>query len=279
MCNEQQSLRVVKCNVDNAKIGWRDICMNVEKKPVFSIRNAFLFVLQFGILVGTISIIILYDKLPIGNLDGFSIINITSVQVSISLISITILQLILPDSKERIFGITYQNILFKWKVLKYFNALDCMMYMLFLMIISILLAVASEIIANINIQRICKLSFLCTMVESFLLAVYMIYLGLITKFKKSRIYYLLYKRLGKKDKPNRTFKPNTRNYEVYNLLVKGMLNPSFKADDEYLKDELAILEYMYQHEEFLWYKGDKKRIMNKIEEEKKNREKLISNFQ
>lgn len=253
--------------------------MRVEKKPVFSIKNAFLFLAQFGFWVEMFSIIIMYSKLPIGNLDEFSIISIMSAQISISMISITIMQLILPESKERIFGVRYQNIFYKWKVLKYFNALDCMMYMLFLMIIGIFLSVASSIIVNINIQRICKLAFLCAMIESLLLAVYMIYLGLITKFKKSRIYYLLYKRLRLSKNRN---KPNTRNYEIYSMLVKGMIKYPFnKADDEdneYLKDELTILEYMYQHEkEFLWYKRDKEIILDKIEKEKKKRiEKLKS---
>ncbi len=53
----------------------------IERKPVFSGKNVFLFVLQLCILT---TIIIVIEK----------------------------------------------NILFKWKFLKYFNALDCMMYIL-----------------------------------------------------------------------------------------------------------------------------------------------------
>ncbi|MDO5540429.1 MAG: hypothetical protein Q4F83_10175 [Eubacteriales bacterium] len=217
-----------------------DIERRIEKKPVFSVKNIFLFVIQMCIAVGIISGLTILGKIPIEKLSQLSIINMVSTQTSISLLSITIMQLILPDGKERVFGVTYQSILFKWKVLRHFNALDCMLYMLLLMIINILLSIGSVITNNYS-QNICKMCFIYGMIETLILAIYMVYLGLITKFKKSRIYYLLFKRIRKR---------NTRSYEVYNMLLKGMKNyplDSVNKASEYIEVEVAILEYMIKH--------------------------------
>ncbi len=241
----------------------------IERKPVFSGKNVFLFVLQLCILTIIIIVIEKYISIPIENLSNFSPIGIASVQTSISLLSITIMQLILPSGKERILGVTYQNILFKWKFLKYFNALDCMMYMLLLMIINISLSIASVIVSE-RIQNICKIIFMCILLESFILAIYMVYLGLITKFKKSRIYYLLYKRM---------FKCNARRNDVYNTILKGIKKYPFKQkedENEYLKDELIILKCMKDHiNDFIIYNENTNNAITIIEKEIDERNKSL----
>lgn len=207
----------------------------IEKKQVFNIKNMICFIVQivaFGIIM---ALLIGCGNMPTGNIHSLSIINILSVQVSISLLSITIVQLILPDRKERIFGVTYQGILFKWKVFRCLNVLDCTIYMFLSMIINILLSFANSIIINTDIQNICNIVFIFVMFESVLLAVYMVYLGLISKFKKSRIYYLLYKRIK-----------NGSN-DVYNMLLKGMKTHPFNTKNnnmEYINVEIEILKYM-----------------------------------
>lgn len=236
----------------------------LEKKDVFSIRNICLFIGQLVCLIAIVSCLILYVKIPVGNLSFFSPISIISAQTSISLLSITIMQLILPDRQERIFGATYQSILFKWKVLKYFNVLDCMMYMLILMMTNILLAVMSVIVTNFNVQLICKLCYLCIIIESFILVVYMIHLGLIARFKKSRIYYWLYKRIKKR---------NLQGTDVYNIILKGMKKFNGKnQNSEYLDVEVYILKYMLLHiEEFKIYNMNKEEAYQLIEKELDNR--------
>lgn len=246
----------------------KDIHINeLEKKDIFSIKNICLFFGQLVSLIVIVSCFILYVKIPVGNLGSLSPISILSVQTSISLLSITIMQLILPDRKERIFGATYQSILFKWKVLKYFNALDCMMYMLILMMTNISLAVMSVIVTNSNAKLICILSFLCIMIESFILMVYMIHLGLIARFKKSRIYYWLYKRISKR---------NIQSTEVYNMLLKGMKESNEKNQNneksDYLDVEVCILKYMLSHiEEFKLYNMNKEEAFQLIKIELDNR--------
>ena len=235
----------------------------IEKKPIFSLKNIALFLGQLIIFGIIIRLLIKYSIMPVGNLNDLSPINIASVQTSISLLSITIMQLILPDRKEKIFGVTYQNILFKWKVFKYFNVLDCTMYMLILMVINISLSIASIIITSSTIKIICKAIFLLILFESFLLAIYMVYLGLISKFKISRIYYLLYKRMC------------NGNSDVYNMLLNGMrknASESQNVNKDYIKVEMAILEYMSIHiDDFNLYNMDKDNAMKIINGEKDQR--------
>lgn len=238
----------------------------IEKKPIFSIKNIGMFIGQliiFGIIIASL---IKYNKMPVGNLNNLSPINIAAVQTSISLLSITIMQLILPDRKEKIFGVTYQNILFKWEVFKYFNVLDCTMYMLILMVINISLSIASIIITSITIKIICKAIFLLILFESFLLAIYMVYLGLISKFKISRIYYLLYKKMC------------NDNSDVYNMLLKGMRKNTSETQNEnkdYIKVEMAILEYMSIHiDDFKLYNIDKDNAIKIINGEKEQRKSM-----
>ncbi len=241
----------------------------IERKPVFSVKNIFFFVLQLCIFTVIVIVIKINNLISIVDLSEFSPISIASVQKSISLLSITIMQLILPDGKKRILGVTYQNILFKWKILKYLNALDCMIYMLLLMIINISLSIAS-IIVNDTINYICKIVFMFIMLESFVLAVYMVYLGLITKFKKSRIYYLLYKRMRK---------CNSQSDDVYNIIVRGIKKYPFNQNDDknqYLKVEVAILEYMKNHiNDFTIYNENKYNVLTIIESEIYERKKSL----
>lgn len=235
----------------------------IEKKSVFSLKNIALFIGQLIIFGIIIALLIKYNKIPVGDLKNLSPINISSVQTSISLLSITIMQLILPDRKEKIFGVTYQSILFKWKVFRHLNVLDCTMYMLLLMVINISLSIASIIIPSTTIQNICKAIFLLVLFESFFLAIYMVYLGLISKFKKSRIYYLLYKRMSK------------GNSDVYNMLLKGMKKNTFvpqNENKEYTKVEIAILDYMSIHiDDFKLYNIDKDSAIKIINKEKEQR--------
>lgn len=242
----------------------------IEKKPIFSLKNILLFIGQLIVFCVIITLLVIYDKMPVGNLKNLSPINIAAVQTSISLLSITIMQLILPDRKEKIFGVTYQNILFKWKVFRYLNALDCTMYMLLLMMINISISIASIIIISTTIQIICKAIFLLVLFESFFLAIYMVYLGLICKFKKSRIYYLLYKRMCQ------------GNSDVYNMLLKGMRENTFESQDdnkEYIKVEVAMLEYMSIHiDNFKLYNICNDSAIEIIQEEKEQRNSILNRF-
>lgn len=234
----------------------------IEKKPIFRFMNIILFIghLIIPVILGKIIIFLITSgEIPLENLKKFTPINLVSPQVSISFLSITIMQLILPNRKEKILGVTYQNLLFKWKVFKHFNVLDCTMYMFLLMAINISLSIADVVIIDETIKMICKAIFVLILFESFLLAIYMIYLGLISKFKISRIYYLLFKRMCH------------GNSDVYNMLLKGMRKNISESEDkgneskDYIKAEIAMLEYMSIHIddfELFTYKDTAKKIIN-----------------
>ncbi len=168
-----------------------------------------------------------------------------SLQSSISFLSITILNIILPVNKEKVLGLTYHDIFFKWKIFKYFNAADCILYSILMLISNIILAVVSTIFDNPYIKNISNLSFIIILFASVILAFYMLHMSLIAKFKKSRIYYLIYEQIEKNNK------------ELYNSILEKIVWNSSETEQEkvnydYYIDEIKILIKMMDKKENLF---------------------------
>lgn len=158
-----------------------------------------------------------------------------SLQATISFLSISIMNIILPEKENRILGLTYQNIFFNSTVLRYFNAADCIMYLILMLISNISLAVISTLCIDSYIKNISNLCFIIILFVSVILAFYMLHLSMISKFKKSRIYYLIYKKLDKDGK------------ELYHEIVKGLIwhsEETKKINYDYYIDEIKILMLM-----------------------------------
>lgn len=230
---------------------------NWIKKPIFEIKHA-IGIIAFCITIIIFSSLVYCGKEPIMKLISrlievailiiywikeqitlatFEPKGLLSLQASISFLSITILNIILPNNENRILGLTYQDIFFKWKIFKYFNAADCILYSILMLMCNIIIAVVSTIVDNPNVKNVCNFSFIIILFTSVILALYMLHMSLIAKFKKSRIYYLIYKQI---EKDNR---------ELYNSILKALVwnvteTSEEKFNYDYYVDEIKILKKM-----------------------------------
>lgn len=233
--------------------------VSFTKKEIFRMRYVALFLGQYICLLAIIFCIIECNRTKLETLlsASFSPASFISVQVTISFLSITVMQLLLPDSKREVMGLTFQNIYFKWDIIKCFNFINCFLYMFLLMTSYIIMAILCVCLESNNVQTICKLGALLSLMESLPLAFYMVYLGLTAKYKNSRIYYLIYKKIKSEIFPGQLLKflakcqiCNKRDeYVVCNKIIesknytKGDRNTC--VHNIYIKEEFFIIAFLF----------------------------------
>ncbi len=173
--------------------------LTFTRKDIFRYRYAVLFGVQYAVIQAVAFGIVTSERMGSWDLffTSFSPISLMPVQVTISLLSITILQLLLFNAEETVLGLTFQNIFFKWDVLKYFNLINCLMYMMLLMTANLLLSIVSVGRVGEVAGIFCRIGGITALLETLPLAFYMVRLGLLARYKKSRIYLLILKRIKK----------------------------------------------------------------------------------
>lgn len=187
---------------------------------------------------------IFYSNQQIG-ISSDVLYNIVSIQITISLLSITIMELMLENIDERIMGISRKYIFFNNDILKYFNAIDCIYYMLWLMIISIFSTVVLFNIDYAFIKTMSKCLVLLSLVVTIPLMFRMIKLGLISKHKKSTIYYWFDHRL-KENIINKKFNRQPYGKMTYALNTwLGDLKGTEDMHNQYIIEEFVVLARLY----------------------------------
>lgn len=160
--------------------------------------------------------------------------NIIDFQVNISLISITIMILFLEIADHRIMGMSYKKVFFKDVFFPYFNITNCIYLMLISMVISLcsynFLINVENCISLIG-KIVCETTLYCSIIVMF----YMITLGFILQYKKSRIYYIVYKKLKRKDR------------KIYNEIINKLVvfTTEQNSYQQYIKDEFFIFSYIF----------------------------------
>ena len=212
----------------------------VEKKNIFKITHALPYIIIF-IVSWILYFLLIHYKENINTniyarcvliyniLEGFEPKSFLSLQSTISFWSITIMSYMLQEKENKVLGLSYKNIFFKWSIYKYFNAADCIMYLLLMLITNIV--IATEIINNKYIIFLAKCWFIIILVLSFILVFYMIHLCIVAKFKKSRIYSQIEKKIRKRDR------------ELYISILKGIVKYSINNKSECLKEEKINYDY------------------------------------
>ena len=179
---------------------------------------------------------------------------ITSYQINISLISITIMIFFLGSVEERIMGISYKKIFFNGTFFYCFNITNCIFLMLIFMTVSIF---SSCVLLNTKFDIICFISKITcgtALIFSIIFLFYMAYLGMILKYKQSRVYCKIFEELEK------------ANEDIYKEIVKhlDMLNDK-KEYRQYIREEFIILAYILLNiDNFVDNTCNKRVVMEKI---------------
>lgn len=208
----------------------------MKKKKIISVSRllVFLFIFTiFNIIVFFVCVTcpIFQERISVSSDVARSI---TSFQITISLVSITIMILFLGSTNERIMGISYKKIFFNEDFFRFFNVTNCVFLMLAFIVFSI---VSSNILVNIEYSKVslfgkivCEISLFC----SILLMFYMVTLGLILKYKQSRIYYKIYKGLKNKK------------VSIYDEIIEKISIFEVKENEyqQYIIEEFIILSYI-----------------------------------
>lgn len=148
---------------------------------------------------------------------------LVSIQVTIAMLAITIMILFLDVAQERILGVSYKYIFFKSNMFGKFNITECIFSMLGLMAYSIICTFILAGIDNYQSQRYSRFGLCLSMAGTMALMFRMAWLGMIAKYKKSRIYERIQKKLKKeydsgKQKESEIFAPDTlRNKILFSL--------------------------------------------------------------
>lgn len=182
--------------------------------------------------------------------------NITSMQITISLVSITIMTLFLGSANERILGISYKKIFFHEDFFGFFNITNCV----FMMLIFILFSVVSSLfLVNLDYDVVClfgKIVCIVSLFCSIFLLFYMISLDLILKYKQSRVYNKIYKSLNGKKK-----------LQIYNEIVEKLEILGTKENEyhQYIIEECIILSFICLNiSDFETNIDEQERILRKI---------------
>lgn len=199
---------------------------------------------------------------------------LVSIQVTIAMLAITIMILFLDVVQERILGISYKYIFFKSNIYGMFNITECIFSMLGLMTYSIICTFILAGIDNYQWQRYSRFGLCLSMSGTVVLMFRMVWLGMIAKYKKSRIYELILKKLKKeygadKQKENDIFAPDTlRNKILFSLdsnlpnsVLKDYSKKSYKrkkAMDLHVSD---LKEINYASRTFNEYLGSESKIL------------------
>ncbi len=206
---------------------------------------------------------------------------LVSIQVTIAMLAITIMVLFLDVVQERILGISYKYIFFKGNMFRGPNITECIFFMLGLMTYSIICTFILAGIDNYQFGRYSRWGLCLSVMATIILMFRMVWLGMIAKYKKSRIYELIKKKLKMEyvsgvQKEGNIFSPDTlRNKILFSLdsnlpdsVLKNNIyvrNDSMKAMDlhisdfrkidnanrafnEYLEAEIEILLYIINRE-------------------------------
>ncbi len=182
---------------------------------------------------------------------------LVSIQVTIAMLAITIMILFLDVVQERILGISYKYIFFKSNIYGMFNITECIFSMLGLMTYSIICTFILAGIDNYQWQRYSRFGLCLSMSGTVVLMLRMVWLGMIAKYKKSRIYELILKKLKKeygadKQKECDIFAPDTLRNKIliYIICRERMIFSSLgykeKNDkmEQFKKMELSIYYYI-----------------------------------
>lgn len=182
--------------------------------------------------------------------------SITSMQITISLVSITIMILFLGSANERILGISFKKIFFHRDFWKFINITNCIFLMLIIMVCSV---VSSLLLVNIDFNRVCLLGKIICVVSLFysiFLLFNMISLGLILEYKQSRIYNRIYKTLE-----------NKKNLQTYHEIVEKIDFFEIEKNKyrQYIMEECIILSYICLNiSDFESNISEQERILRKI---------------
>lgn len=168
----------------------------MKKKALISNFPSFCIVLICFLLFDFFSTVFLYRKINIDvNIDFWSI---NSLQTTISLLSITIMELVFNDIDFRIMGMSYKFIFFNNRIFYIFNITYCLFYMIIAFIINICMTLLVSVPALSKYDSFIYTFETQILLLSTLLCLRMIYLAIVAKHKKSQVYYQIYKILEKK---------------------------------------------------------------------------------
>ncbi len=163
------------------------------------------------------------------------------IQITISLISITIMQLFLGNSNERVLGFSYKGIFFNDFFFK-LNAMNCIWYELFLAGLSIFGGLIYTVQCS-SVILFSKIMVVVSLVLTVFFTLRMVQLSLISKHKVSQIYFRIYHMLAGKSPViyNETFK------RIMGSIDMDIPDKKVSEYRPYISDEFCILTYIYLH--------------------------------
>lgn len=206
----------------------------IKPKPIFQLRYGVGMLVIWAISCGVIAFVFQHmefvRRLEYGTLN---IMSMLSVQATISFLSITLMNVVLPDKDKVVMGISYKSIFFKTLVYRYFNIPNCIMYLVLMLGINIVTVVFACFEGPYkNVAKIC---FVFVLLCSLCVAFYTIHLALVAKYKNSRIYHTIYRKLRWGDS------------ELYCLIISHMLL-DFKGDYNKCKKDIQCTCCYYVYE-------------------------------
>lgn len=229
------------------------------KKKSIIVKDSMLAFLVIFVLVDVIIYAVCVENPCIQahiTLSADAVRSISSMQITISLVSITIMTLFLGSINEKILGISYKRIFFRGDFFKFFNIPNCIFLMLIFIVCSV---VSSLLLVNMDYSEaglfgkiVCVVSLFC----SIFLLFYMIFLGFILKYKQSRIYRKIYKILESK-----------KALKIYHEIVEKLDVFEIKENEsrEYIIEEFIILSYICLNiKNFETNISEQKRVLQKI---------------
>lgn len=121
--------------------------------------------------------------------ESLNVTTMLSLQATISFLSITLMNIVLPEKDKVVMGLSYKAIFFNSCVYKYFNIPNCILYLVSMLAFNIVTAVFSCFEGPYkNLSKAC---FVFVLLCSLCVVIYTIHLSLVAKYKNSRIYYTI----------------------------------------------------------------------------------------
>lgn len=231
----------------------------IEKKPIAELRYIIILnCILFAVFVASCVLVpAIINLLKTKQIDLNVPPDTTGIIITLATISISMFQIIIGGVNNRISMISYKGIFFKTTLWKWHNAINLMIILMEMIIISVF-AHAFENSVHANIIQFIAL--LITIYSSY----WIFYLSVVAVVKKSRIYYLLERRISKN--------LQNRNYKVIKDIIDKLIILDSKHEEtikrkhnSYLYEEIGILVHLYiainGHE---IYKDDTEYIQRKI---------------
>ncbi len=167
------------------------------------------------------------------------LIYVSGIQIILSLLSIISFQLMVYNGDEPILGISYGQFFLTDDIVGKWNYSNCLYLLLEMMGISV---ISTLVLNAVSVPALIELSGLIVvfcLVISVFLAYRVIYLGILAKYRKSRLYYRLLKKLGRQRVGEKLYFQIRKDIDSLNQSVV-----EYKKYDEYLIEKLTVYIYI-----------------------------------